>query len=109
MQIVSQFAPVSHTHFPPMLMLSAPRIAGLLPANVPNRPVSTEPRTFRVGLAPGQELFLTQNTEETQLDILQTFRTPDELDANLQAYMEGAQARYLETLEKYQPRMRRDS
>ncbi len=59
MQIVPQSAPFSYSPFSvsPFLLLPAPRIAGLLPARVPERPAqSPQVPIFRAGLAPGQEL-----------------------------------------------------
>ncbi len=92
MQIVPQSAPASYSHFPPpLLMLAAPRIAGLLPAQVPG----AEPPVFRTGLAPGQELLLKKNSQDTGLQTHRLFRTPDEMDADLYAIFEQAQARYV--------------
>ncbi len=100
MQSVPQSVFVSHTYFsPPLLMLAAPRIAGLLPANVPAR---AESPVFRVGLAPGQELSLKKNTQDTQLSAHRLFRTPDEMDADLYAIMERAQARYQALCDNYE-------
>jgi hypothetical protein len=66
MSIVSQFALFSHSPFP---LLPAPKIAGLLPANVPKPPEVTI-------LRPGEDdppVYEFPTPEEIDLDIYMTF------------------------------------
>ncbi len=75
MRIVSQSAPASYSQFPAqqLLMLSAPRIAGLLPATV------TKPRPA-VTLPPPRRVY-------------RSFAEWDAADAELEAFFEGARQR----------------
>jgi hypothetical protein len=68
MCIVSQSASFSHS--PPLLLLPAPKIAGLLPATVPPTPVYTILRPGEDDEPIGYDF---PTPEEFDLDIYQTF------------------------------------
>ena len=79
MRIVQQSALDSHCLFPPLLLLPAPRIAGLLPARVPSSlPTSTPITVFK----PQRESLLDRQRAAWAAQ-----------DAEIEAFLQGARQR----------------
>ncbi len=95
MVIVSQSTSLSYSASPSLLMLCAPRIAGLLPARIPERPApSAQTPIFRTGLTPGGELLPKKSWRD-----LPRLPSIEEMDAEIDAYVQASRAEFMAVVE----------